>query len=70
MAYDCTAAMSASQAGRVLGLSSLTVRLMCRAAKLKGERTTLGWLIDPDDVERLRLERAGRNAAEEGVSAD
>lgn len=55
---DPTHALAASQAARRLGLSKTMVCLLCREGKLKAVRTALGWLIDPEDVERLKVERA------------
>ncbi len=61
--------MGPSQASHALGVSGQHVRDLCKAGRLVAVRTTLGWLIDPDDVERLRLERADRDDGPECVDA-
>jgi 2-polyprenyl-6-methoxyphenol hydroxylase-like FAD-dependent oxidoreductase len=48
---------AASHAGNLLGVSGQWVTILCRRGELRGVRTALGWLIDPNDVERLRQER-------------
>lgn len=58
--------LSPSEAGAVLGTSGQWVTQLARAGKLDGVRTSLGWLVNPDDVERLaneRLERAERRVS-------
>jgi hypothetical protein len=53
--------LSPSEAGDILGTSGQWVTTLARDGKLDAVRTSLGWLINPDDVERLanqRLERA------------
>lgn len=57
---DLTNLMSPGRAARELGISSERVRQLIRSGRLRAERTELGALIHPDDVERLRLERAAR----------
>jgi len=55
--------LSPSEAGRVLGTSGQWVKQLARRGKLRGVETSLGWLVDPDDVDRLaseRLEQAER----------
>ncbi len=49
--------LSPSEAGRVLGNSGQWVKQLARRGKLRGVETSLGWLVDPDDVERLASER-------------
>ena len=54
---DVQKALAPSEAGRRLVLSKAMVCLLCRQGRLRAVKTALGWLIDPDDVERLRKER-------------
>jgi hypothetical protein len=49
--------LSPSQAGRVLGTSGQWVTHLARAKKLRGVKTALGWLVDPEDVERMAEKR-------------
>jgi hypothetical protein len=53
--------LSPSEAGDMLGTSGQWVTTLARKGELDAVRTSLGWLVNPDDVERLaneRLERA------------
>lgn len=50
--------LSPSQAGRVLGTSGQWVTHLARAGKLRGVKTALGWLVDPEDVERMAEHRS------------
>ena len=59
--------LSPSQAGAVLGTSGQWVTQLARCQKLEAVRTSLGWLINPDDVERLANERLEK--AQKKVSA-
>lgn len=55
--------LSPSEAGAVLGTSGQWVTQLARDGKLDAVRTSLGWLVNPADVERLaneRLEKAER----------
>ena len=49
--------LSPSQAGRVLGTSGQWVTHLARTRRLRGVKTALGWLVDPEDVERMAQER-------------
>ena len=53
--------LSPSQAGRVLGTSGQWVTHLARTGKLRGVRTALGWLVDPEDVERMAEKRRSRH---------
>ncbi len=53
--------LSPSQAGRVLGTSGQWITHLARTGKLRGVRTALGWLVDPEDVERMAEERSSRH---------
>lgn len=58
--------LSPSEAGRVLGTSGQWVKQLARRGKLRGVETSLGWLVDPEDAERLaneRLEQAERKVS-------
>ena len=59
--------LSPSQAGALLGTSGQWVTQLARRHELDAVRTSLGWLINPKDVERLANERLER--AEQKVSA-
>jgi hypothetical protein len=59
--------LSPSQAGAMLGTSGQWVTQLARRGELDAVRTSLGWLINPDDVERLANERLKR--AEQKISA-
>lgn len=45
-----------------LGMSRQGVVWLLENRKLRGARTALGWLVDPDDVDRLEREREQRGA--------
>lgn len=49
--------LSPSQAGRVLGTSGQWVTHLARSGELRGVKTALGWLVDPDDVEKRARKR-------------
>ncbi len=64
---DVATWLSPSEAGRVLGTSGQWVKQLARRGKLRGVETSLGLLVDPDDVERLANERLEQ--AEKKLSA-
>ena len=59
--------LSPSQAGAILGTSGQWVTQLARRGELDAVRTSLGWLLNPADVERLANERLER--AEQKISA-
>ncbi len=59
--------LSPSQAGAMLGTSGQWVTQLARRGELEAVRTSLGWLVNPADVERLAKERLER--AEQKISA-
>jgi len=59
--------LSPSQAGAMLGTSGQWVTQLARRRELDAVRTSLGWLINPADVERLAKERLEK--AEKKISA-
>lgn len=59
--------LSPSQAGAILGTSGQWVTQLARRQQVDAVRTSLGWLINPADVERLANERLEK--AEKRVSA-
>jgi hypothetical protein len=59
--------LSPSQAGALLGTSGQWVTQLARRGELDSVRTSLGWLVNPADVERLANERLKR--AEQKISA-
>ncbi len=58
--------LSPSQAGRVLGTSGQWVTHLARARELRGVRTALGWLLDPEDVDRMANKRNQGKVAAKG----
>lgn len=55
--------LSPSEAGEILGTSGQWVTKLARRGELDAIRTSLGWLVNPQDVDRLareRLEKAER----------
>lgn len=49
--------LSPSQAGRVLGTSGQWVTHLARTGELRGVKTALGWLVDPQDVKHMAEKR-------------
>jgi hypothetical protein len=58
---DSGAWLSLSEAGRRAGLSAGRVRQLADAGDLTCWRSPLGRLVAAEDVETLRIERAGRH---------
>jgi hypothetical protein len=56
---------SPSQAGRVLETSGQWVTHLARTEQVRGIRTSLGWLVNPDDIEALAKERKRKKTREE-----
>ena len=54
---------SPSEAGRVLETSGQWVTHLARAGQLKGIKTSLGWLVDPEDVKALAKEKKRKKRA-------
>jgi hypothetical protein len=52
--------LSPSEAGDILGTSGQWVTSLARKGDLDAVRTSLGWLINPQDVERLAGERLAK----------
>jgi hypothetical protein len=59
--------LSPSEAGKLLGTSGQWVTQLARTGRLDGVRTSLGWLVNPKDVDRVAAERT--EAAEKKLSA-
>lgn len=59
--------LSPSEAGKLLGTSGQWVTQLARTGRLDGVRTSLGWLVNPEDVDRVAKERT--EAAEKKLSA-
>ena len=57
--------LSPAEAARILGLTPIRIRQLTASDQLRHERTAIGWLIDPEAVEALRVERERKKA---GVS--
>jgi hypothetical protein len=51
---------SVAEAARTLGVTPQRVRQILAASQLRYQQTSLGRLIDPDDLERLGREREER----------
>ena len=49
--------LTPAEAGRIIGMSKQGVLNYLEDKALRGVRTHQGWLVDPDDAERLRQER-------------
>jgi excisionase family DNA binding protein len=48
--------LTTSEAASILGKSRQGVVWLCENRRLRGARTHLGWLVDPEDVERYARE--------------
>lgn len=49
--------LTPSEAGRLLGTSGNWVKQLVRRGELQGVETHLGWLIEPESVQRLANKR-------------
>ncbi|WP_143526578.1 helix-turn-helix domain-containing protein [Rubrobacter xylanophilus] len=49
--------LTSKQAADRLGISRQGATWLLEHRRLRGAKTRLGWLVDPQDVERLRRER-------------
>ncbi len=49
--------IAVGEASRVMGVSPVHVRRLIHSGRLPAIRTTLGFLVEVDDVERLKRER-------------
>lgn len=58
--------LSPSQAARVLGTSGQWVTHLARTRELHGVKTALGWLLDPESVNRMADERSRGKVAVKG----
>ena len=56
--------LSPSEAGRVLQTSGQWVTYLARTGQITGVKTSLGWLVDPDDIKELAQQRKKKKAAE------
>lgn len=57
---------SPSEAGRVLETSGQWVTHLARTGQVRGVKTSLGWLVDPEDVEALAKEKKRKQRANKG----
>ena len=57
--------LTPAEAGWLIGITKQAVTKRLEDGKLRGVRTHQGWLVDPKDAERARVER---NAAVHGIS--
>ncbi len=58
--YDVENWLAPGEAGRLLGVSGQWVTTLCRNGEVRGVRTALGWLIDPDEIEVLQEQRLAK----------
>lgn len=56
--------LSPSEAGRVLGTSGQWVTHLARDGQVRGIKTSLGWLVHPDDIKTIADERKKKKQAE------
>ncbi len=56
--------LSPSEAGRVLGTSGQWVTHLARDGQVRGIKTSLGWLLHPDDVKAIADQRKKKKQAE------
>jgi hypothetical protein len=54
------------EAGEVIGVSKQMKINYLEDHKLRGVKTHQGWLVDPEDAERLGRERAEKKASKDG----
>lgn len=52
--------MTPAEAGKVIGISKQATIKQLEERTLRGVKTHQGWLVDPEDAERVRDERAKR----------
>ncbi len=55
--------LTPAEAGRVIGISKQGAIKQLEEHRLRGVRTHQGWLVDPEDAERVRAERTGKGQA-------
>jgi hypothetical protein len=56
--------LSPSEAGRVLGTTGQWVTHLARDGQVRGIKTSLGWLLHPDDIKAIADERKKKKQAE------
>jgi hypothetical protein len=56
---------SPSQAGRVLETSGQWVTHLARTEQVRGVRTSLGWLVNPEDIKALAKEKKRKRSLED-----
>ncbi len=57
---DLESWLTPAEAGQVIGISKQAVVKRLEEAKIRGVKTHQGWLVDPEDAERVRREREER----------
>lgn len=57
--------LSPSEAGRELETSGQWVTHLARSGQIRAIKTSLGWLVDPEDVKEMAKLRKKRKRAEE-----
>lgn len=58
--------LTPAEAGEVIGISKQATIMQLEDHKLRGVKTHQGWLVDPDDAERVARERAEKKASKGG----
>lgn len=57
--------LSPSEAGRIIKTSGQWVTHLAREGEVRGIKTSLGWLVHPDDIKELAQERKRKKRNEE-----
>lgn len=57
---DLESWLTPAEAGKVIGISKQATIKQLEERTLRGVKTHQGWLVDPEDAERVRDERAKR----------
>lgn len=52
--------LTPAEAGKVIGISKQATIKQLEERTLRGVKTHQGWLVDPDDAERVRDEREAK----------
>ena len=58
--------LTPAEAGKLIGISKQGTINKLEEGRLRGVKTHQGWLVDPDDTERMVRERAQKLASKNG----
>lgn len=58
---------SPSEAGRVLETSGQWVTHLARTGQVRGIKTSLGWLVEPEDIRALAKEKKRKKRTKKGA---